>query len=109
MARSVDREEGDTFEAYCDREFEAMAHSFPGATLQDVTDVAVPGKRSMTKQIMTADKGALVTIIEEPGYFVWFGVFISHADQLATAPALFRQSVQSYRSHAIEASNDSCR
>jgi hypothetical protein len=96
MARAVDKDE--PFEEFCQHEFAAMAQSFPEATLTKVTDLEVPGKRSVTMQVLGPTKGAIMTLIEEPDYYVWFAVMISDPAYLTTAPTLYRESLLSYRS-----------
>jgi len=97
MVRAIDQVDGVTFESFCMREFESMLVHFPGGRLAEVVGVDFPGQRWIAKQILTPSRGAILTILESDGHFVWFGILMNDATQVAEAPEQYRKLLASFR------------
>jgi hypothetical protein len=95
MVRAVD-EDGLTFEGYCQREFESMQRHIPDGRVTDVLGVDFPGQRWMSKQVVNAQRGAIVTIVETHDHFLWFGLLINDPSELDDAPKLYRDILASF-------------
>ena len=94
MVRAVDKLD-DSFESYCAREFEAMRRGFGHGTFSEPQNLPVGSGRSQSLQALEENRGAIVTILERPHYFVWLGIVVTERAYLEPMPVLFCHALAS--------------
>jgi hypothetical protein len=94
MARAVDKDD-DSFEQYCAREFGAMTEAFAGGRVVELADLPVTGTWKAL-QVSNDQRMAIVTLIEQEQFFVWFGILVSDLAQAESMTSIYREALQSF-------------